>query len=109
MSEQQNTPTPPAAEQPQQLDPLPEGLEVAPELKDEYRRLLNMLRGNEKLERQLRSRRKGLDMSSVLLVRLDTFIDSSMGSATHSPERLAFELKFAEQMRSMLTQAVLMK
>lgn len=80
---------------------------VKAELEADYRKLLQILRGNEKLERQLLSRNRGLDMASVLLMRLDMFIQFTMGDPTEYPDRLAFETQWGEQMRNILTKAVL--
>ncbi len=76
---------------------------VRPELTEEYERLLAIARGNARREDRL-AKEKGLqiDLTHLLLAKLDTYLDFILGSPTQDKTRLEFEIKFAENIRGLL-------
>lgn len=96
MSEQDNN---------KQAEPTPF---VAPELKAEHDRLMNIVRGNERRERRLQEQyRLMIDLGSVIGMRVNMLIEAVLGKPEHDQERLEFEIQFAEGMRSMLDQTLI--
>lgn len=98
MSEQPNQPT---------EEELPDDeLEVHPDLREDFRRLKAIIRGNNKRDEALRTKGAAIDVGMLFLSRLDTFIETQMGTPQQSKTRLDFEIRFAEGIRTMYDQAI---
>ena len=69
---------------------------------------MNIQRGNERLEKELATlHNKAVDPFSFIFMRLDAIALELLGDPRTSKQRLQFEIKFAEGIRSMLVRTKL--